>query len=302
MKNTLHPHPYPMEKIIHQNQMFPLSEFIDYFDVFPDRCFLSHWHPEFELHVILSGSAEYKINGTSYIIEKGCGIYIASTVVHMAKSLEKNTTGYNITISPDFLSTLIRYTNCEQYTAPLFTHQPESLLITPDRKEGFHILDSLRKMHDTDSSHTAYDLYFLEYFIRILRNLLALFPKSTENAEDNSKLFRKERMKDMIDYIHQNYTKSITIQDIATAANISKSECYRCFNEFSEMTPTDYINKFRLQQAAHLLITSDKSMSDICYQTGFNNTSYFAKKFKEHYNQSPNSYRADKIQSRDSVG
>lgn len=290
-------HSYPMETIAHQNQMFPLSEFIDYFDAFPDGCFLNHWHPELELHVILNGSVEYNINGTSYVVEKGCGIYIASTVVHMAKSLSEHTIGYDITVSLQFLSNLMQYTNCEQYIAPLFIHQPECLPITPERKEGFHILDSLRKMHDAESTQAAYDLFFLEHFIRIIRNLIALFPRSLESSEDSSKLFRKERMKDMIDYIHQNYAQSITIQDIASAANISKSECYRCFSEFSEMTPTDYINKFRLQQAAKLLITSDHSMADICYMTGFNNTSYFAKKFKEHYKISPTAYRTNRAQN-----
>lgn len=289
-------HLYPMETITHRNRMFPLSEFVDYFDTFPDGCFLNHWHPELELHVILNGSVEYNINGTSYIVGKGCGIYIASSMVHMAKSLSENTIGYDITVSLQFLSSLIQYTNCEQYLAPLFTQKPECLLITPNRKEGFHILDSLRKMHDAENAHAAYELFFLEHFICILRNLLALFPRSLEDPEDSSKLFRKERMKDMIDYIHQNYSQSITIQDIASAANISKSECYRCFSEFSEMTPTDYINKFRLQQAARLLVTSDQSMADICFMTGFNNTSYFAKKFKEHYRTSPTAYRASKVQ------
>lgn len=288
---------YPMEKMEHHNQIFPLSEFIDYFDTFPDGCFLNHWHPELELHVILNGSVEYNINGTTYIVPKDSGIYIASSVVHMAKSLSENTIGYDIAVSPQFLSSLMHYTNCEQYTAPLFTQQPECLVITPERKEGFHILDSLKKMHYTESANVAYDLFFLEHFIRILRNLLALFPKVPDTLEDQSKRFRKERIKDMIDYIHQNYTQSITIQDIADAANISKTECYRCFSEFSEMTPTDYINKFRLQQAAQLLITSDKSMSEICYTTGFNNTSYFAKKFKEHYKVSPKAYRASKLQN-----
>ncbi|WP_028527511.1 helix-turn-helix transcriptional regulator [Ruminococcus gauvreauii] len=99
-------------------------------------------------------------------------------------------------------------------------------------------------------------------------------------------------MKNMLDYIHQNYSQPITIQDVSASANISKSECFRCFSELSKITPVEYINKFRLLQASQLLLTTDKSMVDICYTTGFNNTSYFSKKFKEQYGVTPKAYRS----------
>lgn len=84
----------------------------------------------------------------------------------------------------------------------------------------------------------------------------------------------------------------MTITEIASAANISKSECFRCFSELSRTTPIEYVNQFRLFQASQMLITSKESVSDICYQTGFNSTSYFSKKFKEQYRMSPKEYRA----------
>ena len=46
------------EELTYSNQTFPISEFIDYFDTFADKCFPSHWHDEFELQIILKGSAE----------------------------------------------------------------------------------------------------------------------------------------------------------------------------------------------------------------------------------------------------
>ena len=79
---------------------------------------------------------------------------------------------------------------------------------------------------------------------------------------------------------------------VAASASISKSECFRCFSELSKTTPIEYINQFRLLQAAQALSNSGKSISDICYATGFNNTSYFSKRFKEQYGMSPKAYRA----------
>lgn len=66
-------------------------------------------------------------------------------------------------------------------------------------------------------------------------------------------------------------------------------------SELSRMTPIEYVNQFRLLQAAQLLTSTKNSISDICYSTGFNNTSYFTKKFKEQYKATPRSYRTQNL-------
>ena len=68
------------EELTYSNQTFPISEFIDYFDTFADKCFPSHWHDEFELQIILKGSAEYRVNGDTYIVEIGSGNIIQETI------------------------------------------------------------------------------------------------------------------------------------------------------------------------------------------------------------------------------
>lgn len=280
------------EELTYSNQTFPISEFIDYFDTFADKCFPSHWHDEFELQIILKGSAEYRVNGDTYIVERGSGIYIAPEAVHMITALSEGTIGYNIILSPQFLINLMQNVHCDKYTLPLTTHQPSALVITPERKEGHVILEFLKKIYYTENTHATYELFLLENIIGIWRNLLALFPKTSLDSEDSSKFLREQRMKAILNYIRQNYSQPISISEIAGAANISKSECFRCFSELSKTTPIEYVNQFRLFQASQLLITTSKSISDICYLTGFNNTSYFSKRFKEQYRISPKTYRS----------
>lgn len=280
-----------MEEISYSNQMFPMTEFIDHFDTFPDGCFPSHWHREMEIQIVLNGSAEYKVNGTSYLVEEGSAIYIAPSAIHLAKQQMPNTIGYDIVLDPDFLITLMNSAACERYTLPLSSRQPDALVISPERKEGSRILESLRKMYYTENSLITYELFLLENIIGIWRNLLALMPRNIQTSDERGKLLREERMKCMMNYIHQNYEQPLTIIDIANAASISKSECFRCFSDLSETTPVDYLNSFRLLQASQHLLTTDKSISDICFETGFNNTSYFAKKFKEQYGMTPKEYR-----------
>ena len=290
MPNTLI-HSALHEELVHPNHI-PLSEFVDHFDSVAGRSFPSHWHHELEIQLIIAGSAKYSINGTSYTVTEGSAIYIAPGTVHMMKGLSPGTVGYNILLLPQFLTDLFQNIHCDQYALPLTDHRPEALVIAPDRKESHSILERMRKMYYTESSHASYDLFLLESILGIWRNLLSLFPKQAQAAEDEGKLLREVRMKAMLSFIWDHYPQPLTIQDIAASASISKSECFRCFSELSKTTPIEYINQFRLLQAAQALSNSGKSISDICYATGFNNTSYFSKRFKEQYGMSPKAYRA----------
>ena len=287
----LYSHHAVQEEVIHSNQV-PLSEFVDHFDTFANRSFPSHWHHELEIQLIISGCAKYHINGADYTVSEGSAIYIAPETVHMMQGEVPGTVGYNIVLLPQFLIDLLQSIRCEKYALPLTQHTPHALVIAPDRKESHSILESMRKMYYMDASYPAYDLFLLEHILGIWRNLFALFPAPEPGASDENQKLREQRMKAMLSYIWSHYTQPITIQDIAAAANISKSECFRCFSELSKTTPIEYINHFRLLQAAQALTATNKSISDICYMTGFNNTSYFTKKFREQYGMTPKAYRA----------
>ena len=281
-----------MENLRHTNQLFPISEFVDQFDRFSQGSFPTHWHPEMELQIILKGCAEYTVNGETYLVSEGSAIYIGPEAVHMATALSAHTVGYDIVLLPQFLISLMQTAQCEQFAVPLATHRPAAQVISPESKEGNVILESLKRMYYTESSHYGYELFLMENLLAIWRNLIMIFPKDSEGTYDNGKVLREKRMKDMLGYIQKNYPNAITITDIAASANISKSECFRCFAELSQLSPIEYVNQYRLTQAAQLLRTTAQSVSDICYLTGFNSSSYFTKKFKDYYKMTPKEYRS----------
>lgn len=281
-----------MENLRHTNQLFPISEFVDQFDRFSQGSFPTHWHPEMEIQIILKGSAEYIVNGETYLVSEGSAIYIGPEAVHMATALSAHTVGYDIVLLPQFLISLMQTAQCEQFAVPLAIHRPAAQVISPESKEGNVILESLKRMYYTESSHYGYELFLMENLLAIWRNLIMIFPKDSEGTYDNGKVLREKRMKDMLGYIQKNYPNAITITDIAASANISKSECFRCFAELSQLSPIEYVNQYRLTQAAQLLRTTAQSVSDICYLTGFNSSSYFTKKFKDYFKMTPKDYRS----------
>ena len=102
------------------------------------------------------------------------------------------------------------------------------------------------------------------------------------------------RVKDIILFIEEHYRESLTLDDLAGAIHISKSECCRCFKRTLQVTPVEYLIKYRIFQAAILLqqgLPSMQTISDLAFYVGFNNASYFNKVFKQYLNCTPSEYR-----------
>ena len=81
------------------------------------------------------------------------------------------------------------------------------------------------------------------------------------------------------------------VDDFAAEMNMSKAVLNRKFKHLVGETPNSFIRKIRLNKAAAMLVTTDCSISEIAYMTGFGQTHYFIKKFKEIYNETPGNYR-----------
>ena len=103
--------------------------------------------------------------------------------------------------------------------------------------------------------------------------------------------FKNKAVKTMILYVQEHYHEIISVDALAAAAHISRSECFRCFRYYTGKTPVDYINGYRLSIAANLLTDTEKTIAEICNICGFSNQSYFGKLFKKCYGVSPLLFR-----------
>ena len=98
-------------------------------------------------------------------------------------------------------------------------------------------------------------------------------------------------MQVLLDYIHTHYKDKITIENLAKTASISKTEVLRCFKSIIGLSPINYLNSYRLQKAAQLLINTENNIQEIATECGFDDNSYFSKLFKKNYHVTPNSFR-----------
>ncbi|MEZ4645635.1 MAG: substrate-binding domain-containing protein [Chloroflexota bacterium] len=97
--------------------------------------------------------------------------------------------------------------------------------------------------------------------------------------------------KQAVAYLHQNYTRPLTRQEIADDLGMSEDYFSRTFNKELGISPWDYLNRYRVAQAKSLLQTTSDSVQKIAHRVGFTDPAYFSRVFRKIVGQSPSAYR-----------
>lgn len=103
-----------------------------------------------------------------------------------------------------------------------------------------------------------------------------------------------------MNFINRNYKEDITGRDVCTEVGMSYCYFSRNFKLVTGTSFKEYLNITRVNHAEQLLATTDKSISDICFECGYNDVSYFIKVYREHKMVAPGKFRNIKNQSSES--
>lgn len=95
----------------------------------------------------------------------------------------------------------------------------------------------------------------------------------------------------MVSYIRQHFTEDLYLKDISDSLFINFSYACELFKKYSGTTFSKYLTNLRMEQATQLLLSTDLTIEEICYQVGYNNYSYFNRVFKKIYDITPFQYR-----------
>ena len=98
-------------------------------------------------------------------------------------------------------------------------------------------------------------------------------------------------LKDVYEYIENNYTKRLYLDEIAKRACLSKYHFCRVFKTLTGQTVMEYVNNVRIEKAKELLRKSFLSITEICFKVGFTNLSNFNRTFKKIEAIAPSKYR-----------
>lgn len=121
-----------------------------------------------------------------------------------------------------------------------------------------------------------------------ISNALNSFIDLVYSTQDARKI---TQIRPAINYIDANFDKQISLADIAHASHLSVSRLAHVFKEQMNITIIDYLTSVRIERAKQLLLATSQSCTEICFQVGYNNQSYFTRTFKELVGMSPRQFR-----------
>ncbi len=98
------------------------------------------------------------------------------------------------------------------------------------------------------------------------------------------------RLRSIYVFVDEHYHRKISLNEVAANSNMSKEAFCRYFKKASNYTFIEFLNRYRISQSKNLLM-SGKSVSDACYQTGFESLSYFSRTFKKVTGETPKDFR-----------
>lgn len=256
-----------------------------------------HWHQWFEINYQVKGDAVSRIGQETIYMSPGDAVFINANVLHSVDPInEVLPKYYTLFFDMDFLTGGFNTLYSQKYVMPVLNSAGlQSFVIRPDSTNGIRMLGCLADLIE------LFDREPFGFEFKIRSRLsdfwLILFETTTEirQKSTNSTQIDDAKIRNMIEFIENHYFEKILVEDIAGAAGVSVRECTRCFSKVIGQPPIDYLNRFRIRQAAGMLVETDRPIGDISGRCGFISDSYFGKIFKELMGCTPSDYRKGRI-------
>ncbi len=251
-----------------------------------------HWHKAVELFYMQSGVLEYYTPKGKQVFPAGSGGMVNSNVLHMTRPLAES--GKSIQLLHIFDTSFIagQQGNLieKSYITPIITFpQLEIIPLYPDHPEQAQLLNTIRESFQLFEDDFGYEIKLRGVLSDIWLQLLSMSRPMLDEKGAYDKI--NDKVKLMMIYIHEHYSEKISISEIASAAFSSERECFRAFHDCLHTTPVDYIKRYRLQIACHMLAKSRETITFISHACGLGSSSYFGKVFREYIGCTPIEYR-----------
>lgn len=237
-----------------------------------------HAHREIEIDYILYGSAELVLSGDSFYMKKGDIILINSNKLHWWQRM-KDCLVCRILISASMMEKMLG-----KHSVSFWCNSVTNSERDVDRLRI--ILNSLIKKYRAAGKRGSFSLECSKYLLleSLSENFLVETQETGNGIED-------QRVQNAIGYINEHYAEHLSLVRIAETLYLSESYLSRLFKNIVGMNFREYLSRVRLNHAVESLLYTEKSITDISLECGFENPSSFNKLFKKNYNCSPSEYK-----------
>lgn len=277
---------------------FPMYIYKGVLSAYPNFSAISHWHDDVEFILVLSGHMEYNINGITVELKEGEGIFVNTRQLHYGFSGNYDECIFICILIHPVLLCSSPYVE-KKYVIPVMDNEAMTYLVLHSdveyEKEILELLDKMYQCHNDE----LFAMKIQGLFFEIWENLFLLSDCLEQKVMPRNQ--HLSVLKEMLRFIYKNYTEKISLLQIARAGKVGKTTCCAVFQKYTNETPIAYLTNYRLKKSIELLELTDKTVSEICFETGFSGASYFTETFRKVYGCTPTEYRLNlKLQRKNS--
>jgi AraC-like DNA-binding protein len=249
-----------------------------------------HYHPEIELVYVNGGSGNRQIGSHISYYTSGSLILIGSNLPHCGFTDEKtgNSKETIIQMKPDFLGTTFFGAAELKNINNLLNRAKTGLVFIGETKK--------RLGHKVESMADQLPFERLLTLLSILNELEEATEFKVLNAEGfsmNLQMQDNDKINTIFNYVKDNFQEQITLEEVAELVSMTVPSLCRYFKKITKKTFTKFVNEYRLVHASKLLAEKPISITEVCFESGFNNFSYFNKTFQEFTGKSASQYRKE---------
>ena len=236
-----------------------------------------HYHNAYEIMIIEKGERELLYENKIYSLSAHDAIMFRPNAVH------RNAGGM------PFARTVIYFT--DKYIDLYFSEAAKRQLLSCFENECVSLSEEeyMQVAHCTKHIFKEYRRDSGYVFI-YLSELLSILNGAREYSCDQKRYGKNLMLIRVMEYIDKNYQNIEGISEIADELNITKQYLCRLVKRGTGLTVTQYINSVRIRRACEMILRGGRTVTEICYECGFNSSAYFCKTFKRIMNMTPTQY------------
>jgi len=287
-------------KIMHEQVSFPPRTMLKVkWDEFPHFTYPWHFHSEFEIVYVLKSSGKRFVADSVEPFSEGDLTLIGTNLPHFWKSDDNPSGKENLNVNAIVVQFHKDFFRDEINTYPEF-HRISELL--KKAAKGIHfpkqgneeISKMLKKLLKLNGLERM--LYFIRLLDKMGRSVnYRILASSAYQLEEHTEL--NSRLDKIMHFINTNYQHKITQEEIAARIGMTTVAFCRYFKEKTGKGFIFFVNEMRIGYACKLLIENHLSISQICFECGFNNLSNFNRMFKRQTGHTPGEYQQQFIRA-----
>jgi len=264
--------------------------FSKYIENANSKAHLWHYHPEIELVYVNGGSGKRQIGSHISYYTDGDLILIGSNLPHCGFTNEQtgNVNETVIQLKPDFLGSAFSDMPEMQNVRNLFAQAKGGMAFYGETKNRLGAM--IEKMEKQSPFERLLSM------LKILNELELSDECKILNAEGFSlemQVQDNDRINVVFNYVKDHFQQEVTLDEVANLVSMTVPSFCRYFKKVTHKTFTRFVNEYRLVHASKLLAEKPMSITEICFESGFNNFSHFNKSFKEFTGKNASQYRQE---------